>query len=787
MTSSLGVFLSKNAHLKNYKSNRKKIKMTKTHYEVERTGQMDFFDNYGIDYQNDNSILVDDTDGIYQGNILEFKLNISNLGKVLFQAIKYLSHLRINGESIPARILLIDLNATTAYVFNSKDYLDDIEQVYVGGASKHNDKFDKPVNPIKVLDYSKMVDSDELGQYLLKTPISKWYTPVHIDENDIVGWANRYYREVPNATKGDFLGDDTGQVKITGEIRDPKHFKDLIYPYTNKTNAKFKYLMDCLNDRLSKKDLGAFYTPEAYAEKASELVMDAVGRVPKGNDYIILDRCAGSGNLEQALVGKYDDNGDELISHAVVSTYEYYEYKVLFERLGNKVRNIIPPTEANVVYANGKVANADAMSKEYIDNPILKKYVDDPKMTIILFENPPYRDDIASNGKVTKKVSLRTPFVEQELKKDLPNLPVKNISTARDLSNQFIWSAFKYYMRKETDSYILFSPVKYWKALGLANGKFIKGYVFNRKYFHATASAIACIEWQNIFDIQNKVSLSAIDIDKNTITKVVTKQVHNTFLSLFDKRSFADDKNDGIVCNFDGTECTGNKKVSGKPIYNKNIVGYLVANSFYYGAQNQHLLRTTAYNGRGFLLRNDIYLTKLPLWVSKLMPFENWYEKDVYATTADGGTKYTKDKAFLQHCLLYTCLSNQNKCLSFTGSDKRYYRNELCFDDTNGATQALKDLDQNNLSDQEQNLLDLWNNILEEAKKTANYDSKLTYGVYQITKELNTFHNEGVGTRQKKVADYPVLNGYLVSLRDNLKQYYLDVIKPDMFKYELVK
>ncbi|GFP07660.1 hypothetical protein IMAU30025_01632 [Lactobacillus helveticus] len=105
--------------------------MAKTHYEVERTGQMDFFDNYGIDYQNDNSILVDDTDGIYQG----------------------------------------------------------------------------------------------------------------------------------------------------------------------KTNEKFKYLMDCLNDCLSKKDLGAFYTPEAYAEKTGELVMDAVKRVPKGNDYIILDRCAGSGKI----------------------------------------------------------------------------------------------------------------------------------------------------------------------------------------------------------------------------------------------------------------------------------------------------------------------------------------------------------------------------------------------------------------------------------------------------------------------------------------------------------
>ena len=147
--------------------------------------------------------------------------------------------------------------------------------------------------------------------------------------------------------------------------------------------------MDCLNDRLSKKDLGAFYTPIPYARKAAELVQMAVDRVPEGNDYIILDRCAGTGNLEAALVGLTDKNGDDLIEHCVVSTYEYYEYKVLSERIGDKVREIIPPTEANVVYENGKVANADAMSKEFIENPIVKQYVDDPKYTIILFENPP--------------------------------------------------------------------------------------------------------------------------------------------------------------------------------------------------------------------------------------------------------------------------------------------------------------------------------------------------------------------------------------------------------------
>ena len=79
------------------------------HYDVERTGQMDFFDNYGIDYINE-PVLIDNTDGIYKGHILEFKLSISNLSKVLLQAIKYLSAMRIRGESVPATILLIDLN-----------------------------------------------------------------------------------------------------------------------------------------------------------------------------------------------------------------------------------------------------------------------------------------------------------------------------------------------------------------------------------------------------------------------------------------------------------------------------------------------------------------------------------------------------------------------------------------------------------------------------------------------------------------------------------------------------
>lgn len=753
----------------------------KKHYDIEKQGQCDFFDNYRIDYQGDASILVDNTDGVYHGNIMEFKLNISNTGKVLFQAIKYLSRMRVKGESIPARILLIDLNATKVYVYNSVDYIDDIQKVYVGAASKGNDAFAKPVNPIAEYDYMDMVESAEV-QKLLINKNADWYIPIDLDEDCIVGWAERYYREIPKATKGDFLGDGTGKINLNGEIRDPKHFAGLINPYTEPTNEKFKYLMDCLNDRLNKKDLGAFYTPEPYCQKAAELVEKAVARVPDGNDYIILDRCAGTGNLESALYGKYDKNGDELISHCVVSTYEYYEYKVLLERIGQDVRNIIPPTEANVVYENGKVSNADAMSKDYIDNPLIKQYVDNPNCTIILFENPPYRDAGASDSKNTKGFKN---YVNSEMCKET----LANKTVAYDLANMFIWSGYKYYLRQSTDSYVLFSPIKYWKMHQLSANKCIDGYIFNRNHFHATASAIFCILWSQEPDTSETLTLKAFDIVDNEVyeieqSPITCKKVwamSNKYLP--STSSFTGDE--GIVCGLDGVEIK--KKARGKALFNKDYFAYLRLNGFNLDALNRTLTTIMPYPAMGRYLTRDNYLKLLPLFSAKLFQEEQWYDRDIYATTSDGGDAYTKDKVFLKSCLIYTCLSNQNKCLSFMGSDGRYYRNELCFDTTNGDTVASADLATMTLDAESNKLTALWENILAEAKKTANYNPKLTYGVYQITKELNTSHEEGSGTTKKTVYDYPTLNGYLVSLRDALKAYYKSHITDKMFKYELLK
>lgn len=789
-----------------------------TPYEIEREGQMEFFDNYGIPYNDDASVLVDNTDGIYNGNIFEFKLNISNLNKTLFQTIKYLSRMRIKGESVPATILLVDLNTTTVYVYKSKDYFDAIHKIYTGAASKDNEGF-VAGNYDLMLDYSDMAQSAQVKKILKGRKVNpdEMYIPINIDENCIVGWAERYYREKPKASKGDFLGDDTGTaVRITGEIREPKHFRGLINPYIGKTNEKFKYLMDCLNDRLSKKDLGAFYTPLPYAKKAAELVQMAVDRVPEGNDYIILDRCAGTGNLEAALIGLFDRNGDELIEHCVVSTYEYYEYKVLSERIGDLVRDIIPPTEANVEYENGKVANADAMSREYIENSTIRKYVDDPNCTIILFENPPYSDTSAatftektgSNQKA--KTARKHSYVAQRYIDDITSKN-ETRNSSQELANLFIWSGINYYIRQITDSYIVFSPVKYFKNIHLINKKCLGGFLFNREYFHASASAISAMYWSGEEDLScERWDVEAFDIQNDIVIptgKIVSiKKVYNPISMLAKNIKENMDVDTNVVCNSDGTPELYIRVKGRQPVYNDNIIGYLYTNAFPINAINRMLVRCNWKPGQmkamGCHLRRNEYLQKLPLWVTKMYPQDEWYEKEVYYSTSDGGDAYTHDPQFLKSCLIYTCLSNQNKCLSFDGSDGRRYQNELCFDDSNVLTDsadidklplALKDLrkfaedKKTSLDDDEKELLALWNKIMEEARQTKGYNPDFNYGVYQITRELNTFHIEGNGRSKKKVYDYPVLNGDLDTLRVMLKAYYKSHITEKMFKYELLK
>lgn len=731
-------------------------------YNTEREGQLAFFKNIGI---NAEQALIENTDGVWNGNLLEFKLSISDTNKVLFQCVKYLSKLRISGTSVPRNIVMIDLNRYTAYIYDAQNFYEEIHKVYSGGASVANEGFDsKGVQPRK-LEYSNSTDMDELKRVLKQTE----YVKIRIDENCIVGWAERYYRENPTASKADFLGDD-GEFSHEGEIRNPVKFRDFIVPYEGETNEKFKYLMDKLNDRLKKKKLGAFYTPEAYAKKAHELLQLAIARVPEGNDYVIIDRCAGTGNLEAVFT-------DEELSHCILSTYEYFEYKVLFERLGDKVRHIVPPTEQNIEFSSGLIVNADAMSKEFIDNEVIRRYIDDPKVTVIMYENPPYSDANADNAKEEKRSRDEFGFVYEQMKKKT------SLHAERDIANRFIWSAFEYYVKKPQDSYVVFSPIKYWKS-GLCQKKYIEGFLFNRKYFHASESAISCILWSQEDGEAETLFLKAFNIEDNLtyIKEISVGKCHHTFKRYVKNEGVFEGKSD-VFCKSDGSPICGSKYKKENVISN-DLLAFLSTQSFPINPNNIYLLRTTinANTNTNQYLRSDNYLTKLPLFCAKMFPQDNWYERDVYFTTADGGDRYTKDRDFLKSCLIYTCLSRYNKCLSFDGSDGRFYRNELCF---HKDAVAMNDLAKFKLDDEEKKLLEVWNRVLEKAAATGKMVEKFTYGPYQIEQEINTFHKDETG--KKNIYDYPELNAELNTLKALLKTYYKTHIREKMFEYELVK
>lgn len=744
----------------------------------EKEGQKSFFDDFNIDYEN-NPILIENTDGVYNSTLFEFKIIIDNLNKVLMQAIKYLSKLRIKGYSVPSNILLVSLSDKTIYYYKSKDYFNEIHKVYYGAASKNNDNF---IANDYIAKYNYAIEADVIAvKKILK---NTEYLPIDLDENCIVGWGERYYRENPNASKGDFLGDNTGKIKIVGEIRQPKCFKGLINPYKGATNERFKYLMDMLNDRLRKKELGAFYTPIPYCKKAAELIRIAISKIPKGNDYVIIDRCAGTGNLQSVLT-------DEELSHCILSTYEYYEYKVMCERLGDKVRFIIPPTESLIQYSQGFVINANALSEEYIKNESISAYINDEKCSIILFENPPYQDSssitfIDEFGERTK-TNRNESFVKQEFKKNIGGLKEQR-GSAREISNLFIWSAFKYYLRQPTDFYICFSPVKYFKSIGLVKKKFVKGFLFNRKYFHASASAISCILWSNVNSNDNSWKLEAYEIKDNEVVyikDVTIKEVNKPISDYNDKRKFTDDTESNIVCQSDGREKKGWKNNKKYAIANNNIIGYIAINGYSIDAKHRYLLRLAYWVGVeqsfGYYLRKDNYLLHLPLFCAKLYPQNCWHKKDVYFTSSDKGNEYCLDKNLIKSCLIYVCLCEENKCMTILASNGIMYQNELCL---YPSSIAYNDLLTMNLSETERDILSTWDKILKEIKLNCRYKDDIKYGTYQIKEELNTFYENDKGI---KVFDYPELNGYLISLKNQLRKYYEQGIEPLLFKYELIK
>lgn len=262
----------------------------------------------------------------------------------------------------------------------------------------------------------------------------------------------------------------------------------------------------------------------------------------------------------------------------------------------------------------------------------------------------------------------------------------------------------------------------------------------------------------------------------------------------YDKRKLDNDEENGIAYELTGFERASSKSNRIKKIWNKNIIGYLVSNGA--GFDNPDLNSAITISGRydanGFYLRSDNYLEKLPMFCAGRYITYNrqWTERGRIMKSGDGVNEFKRDvqngklAQWLLKCLLFTCLEMQNHMRSLNGSDGRYYRNELCLDTTHGSTLASNDLKKLNMNDTEKELFGLWQQLLKYAKQTKEYKPELTYGLYQICDELDTFIKNEKG---KTIYNYVELHSIRLTIKDKIKDYYNTEIVPTLFKYQFLK
>ena len=394
----------------------------------------------------------------------------------------------------------------------------------------------------------------------------------------------------------------------------------------------------------------------------------------------------------------------------------------------------------------------------------------------------------------TKSSAWKKSYVVQEMRKEVKG------QALNDMGNAFIWSAFKYYLRQPTDSYIVYAPVKYWKLHHLINKKCLGGLAFNRKYFHTNINAcIMCALWSNEDSRSKSLKLNGYNINKSgdfeRMIKLPVERVEKLYSDVYyDKTKFKDVSYDGILTGLNGLEAADNVKKRIKPLYSDDMLGYLVADSgtFDNPDAKSSLLIAGRYNGNGFYLHKSDYIEKLPMFcASRYVKYNNaWTERARIMKSADGSVRFNRDvkngilQQYLLKCLLFTCLEMQNHMRSFNGSDGRYYRNELCLDTTNGQTIASKDLKKLVMGDKEKALIKQWKQVLKAAKEDNRYKGNLTYGVYQLYAELDTSYKDRLGNT---VWDNVELHSALSGLRALVKDYYITEIVPTLFKYEYLK
>ncbi len=662
-------------------------------YASEIEGMEDFWKDVGLvpDYSCS-------TDGYYNGYLVEFKLNSFDTEAVKKQLIRYVKARNAAALELPRYGLGICINQGTWQLY---DLLRGQETEVKNGTFK---------DVADLLTYVNIKGT--------KITQNGW-----IDETSIINYNDLFYTSCGKTSKDAFIA----------ELANPTILK--IDPYVwNETGDMERRLLDCLGSIGLKKRLGAFFTPDYAVEKSTKYLRDIISSLPDDN-YVIVDRCCGTGNLEKFLT-------DEELSHCILNTINYAEWLTTKGLYEGRVKAILPADESSLNNKDGLLKDGDALEESFYNslNPLIQG------KTVILLENPPYSEPQAAatrKGETFHRTSEN--FITEKMKASKVNGV-----TARDMANKFIWSGFNIV---NADYYVVYSPVKYFKSQNLVNKKFLEGCLVNRKDFHATEGGISIMSWKG----ENE-NVDSWKLDNAIVNRVKTSSADN------------------LPNDCSGTPYCYIASPKGTPDFKHA----LLINEL---DKKKGGVYSTAKACDGTNIKQAIVPFAANCYVCK-----GFTEKEVIWKSADGGLTYLQDDDFVNDCLIFCGLTNKNKCTS-----NKTIKNECCIGQ---ATKLDSIIDATAYSGKAKSLKFAWDMVLAAARNTTEYNSSYNYGLYQIEKDLNVKEKvvkaDGSYATNKKGEyvmehKYPILNAALEALKKELTKYYTTYIVPKLFQYELLK
>ena len=688
-------------------------------YPVELDAMRAFYNEIGypegrIDYScnTDGRPIVNF--GTHQlGSLIEFKVVAKSNSDVFSQMKRYIRAYNARGLSLPKYGVYIVTESQKYTVFNL-EYETYCEDAVICS------------NLDLIVDSERKTSNAD--SWINNTETQKGW----IDINSIVAYNDIYFssRGKSRKKKDDFIA----------ELANPTILN--IKPYEWQPDGDMeRKLLDCLGSAELKKRLGAFFTPEYAAIQSTKYVRNIIRNLSEDEDYVIVDRCCGSGNLEQFFT-------EEELSHCILSTMVFAEKTTLKGLYEGKVKAILPLDETTD--SEGCMPSGDALSEEFnVDlSTILEICRRDAesrgkKLVVIGLENPPYSDSGSGSLKkdtnnnkagATKKDS----FVSLKMKENVKG------AANNDLANKFIWSGFEYFF----DYYVVYSPIKYWKSQHLVDKKFLEGSIVNRADFHATEGGISIISWKNEDIVNEQIKLQARVGDE--IKDVVVNKIHNMVSSL-------------------------------NPNDDDNEIAYYAGGSNLPDFKNAVLLSDKGNKHFKFIkLGINNIKQALPLFVANCYTCKDFTEKEIIMKSGDKGTLYQENREFLEDCFLWCCLTDKNKCIS-----DRTRQNEMALEQNSKADQIV-----DRIPDHRMNLIRSWRNVITQAKACEEYNPNYKYGLAQIISDLDInidtamIDKNGKSLKKKKNQS---LHEAIITLKAELKNFYSDYLEPKLFEYELLK